>query len=242
MHKLDELIAAGYSIENAKITSVSLNMKDYGCLTLNMCLEGAGWGVVYGGYCLGKGYLGAKKFEGYAKGMEAIMQIMNVVGVSDLNDMEGKYVRAATKGLGATVTIIGNIVNDLWFDYDGFFEDKPRQEGISGRAKIIAVDFDGTLVEEGKWPDIGATNYKVLNYCKREQEKGARIILWTNRADGPLDNAIKWCEEHGLRLDAVNDNLPESVEFFGSNTRKIYADEFIDDRMKEGFNLPYTES
>ncbi len=243
MHKLDELIAAGYSIENAKITSVSLNMKDYGCLTLNICLEGAGWGVVYGGYCLGKGYLGAEKFEGYAKGMEAIMQIMNTVGVSDLHDMEGKYVRAATKGLGATVTIIGNIIKDLWFDYEGFFDEKePEKEGVPGRAKIIAVDFDGTLVEEGKWPEIGATNHKVLNYCKRGQEKGTRIILWTNRAGEPLDNAIKWCEEHGLRLDAVNDNLQESVDFFGSNTRKIYADEFIDDRMKEGFNLPYTES
>lgn len=99
------------------------------------------------------------------------------------------------------------------------------------RAKIIAVDFDGTLIEEGKWPGIGATNEKVLNYCKDEQAKGARIILWTNRIDKPLETAIKWCEEHGLRLDAVNDNVPESVEFFGTNTRKIYADEFIDDRM-----------
>ncbi len=107
------------------------------------------------------------------------------------------------------------------------------------RAKIIAVDFDGTLIEEGKWPGIGATNEKVLSYCKDEQMKGARIILWTNRAGEPLEAAIKWCEEHGLRLDAVNDNLPESVEFFGTNTRKIYADEFIDDRMAQGFNLPY---
>lgn len=64
-------------------------------------------------------------------------------------------------------------------------------------------------------------------------------ILWTNRVGEPLETAVKWCEEHGLRLDAVNDNLPESVEFFGTNTRKIYADEFIDDRMVQGFNLPY---
>lgn len=26
------------------------------------------------------------------------------------------------------------------------------------KGKIIAVDFDGTLIEEGKWPGIGATN------------------------------------------------------------------------------------
>lgn len=107
------------------------------------------------------------------------------------------------------------------------------------RNKIIAVDFDGTLIEEGKWPGIGTTNEKVLNYCKDEQVKGARIILWTNRVGEPLETAVRWCEAHGLRLDAVNDNIPEMVEFFGANTRKIYADEFIDDRMTKGFNLPY---
>ena len=107
------------------------------------------------------------------------------------------------------------------------------------RAKIIAVDFDGTLIEDGKWPGIGSTNEEVLNYCKNEQKKGARIILWTNRAGESLETAIKWCEEHDLHLDAVNDNLPESVEFFGTNTRKVYADEFIDDRMLKGLILPY---
>ncbi len=107
------------------------------------------------------------------------------------------------------------------------------------RAKIIAVDFDGTLIEEGKWPGIGATNEKVLDYCKSEQAKGARIILWTNRVGEPLEAAVKWCENNGLRLDAVNENLQESIDFFGFNTRKIYADEFIDDRMAKGFDLPY---
>ena len=44
------------------------------------------------------------------------------------------------------------------------------------RAKIIAVDFDGTLIEDGKWPGIGSTNEEVLNYCKNEQKKpGWRI-------------------------------------------------------------------
>lgn len=44
MHTLDKLIAAGYSVQNAKITNVSLNTKDYGCLTLAMVLEGCGGG------------------------------------------------------------------------------------------------------------------------------------------------------------------------------------------------------
>ena len=38
------------------------------------------------------------------------------------------------------------------------------------RNKIIAVDFDGTLVEN-KWPEIGKTNDEVLQYCLNEQKK-----------------------------------------------------------------------
>ena len=47
-------------------------------------------------------------------------------------------------------------------------------------AKIIAVDFDGTLVEN-KWPEIGAPIEKNIAKVKAEQEAGAKIILWTNR-------------------------------------------------------------
>lgn len=121
----EELKKLGYELLNAEITNVSLNMKDLGCLTLSITLKGAGWGVVYGGYCLGKGYLGANDdyFNGSAKGMEAIMRIMDVVGVEVLEDMKGKYVRIANKGWGSSVKIIGNVISDKWFDYESFFSE-----------------------------------------------------------------------------------------------------------------------
>lgn len=80
---------------------------------------------MYGGYCLGKGYLGAEDnfFKGSAQGMEAIIRIMDTIGVDDLDDMMGKYVRVASKGLGSSIKIIGNIIEDKWFDYESFFED-----------------------------------------------------------------------------------------------------------------------
>ena len=34
-----------------------------------------------------------------------------------------------------------------------------------------------------------------------------------------------------LEFDAVNDNLPEIIEFYGHNRRKISCDYYIDDRM-----------
>lgn len=122
----EQLTEAGYSIENALITNVDLSMADHGCLTLAMTLEGSGWGVVYGGYCLGKGYLGADDdfFDGSAAGMEYLIRIMGTVGVEKFQDLKGKYVRVANKGWGSSVKIIGNIIKDKWFDAETFFADK----------------------------------------------------------------------------------------------------------------------
>ena len=122
----EQLMEAGYTIENALIESVDLSMADHGCLTLAMTLKGGGWGVVYGGYCLGKGYLGADDnfFSGSASGMEYLMRIMDTVGVERFQNLKGKYVRVATKGLSGPVKIIGNILEDKWFDAETFFTDK----------------------------------------------------------------------------------------------------------------------
>ena len=119
----DKLTNLGYRIENALITNVDLSMADYGCLTLAMTLEGGGWGVVYGHYCLGKGFLGADEFEGSAAGTEYLMRIMDTVGVENFQNLKGKYVRVAIKSWGDSVKIIGNIIKDKWFDSETFFID-----------------------------------------------------------------------------------------------------------------------
>lgn len=94
---------------------------------------------------------------------------------------------------------------------------------------IIAVDFDGTLAENA-WPGIGRPIEPVIEYIKRRKAKGARIILWTNRVGEKLDEAIAWCAERGIVFDAVNANLPDIIEAFGGDCRKIFANEYLDDR------------
>jgi hypothetical protein len=96
-------------------------------------------------------------------------------------------------------------------------------------AKIIAVDFDGTLCEN-KWPEIGAANEELIEYLRDRQKNGDKLILWTCRVDDMLRKAVEWCKEKGLVFDEVNENLPEIIESFGSDTRKIFANEYIDDR------------
>lgn len=124
-HSFDELISNGYKVENALIKSVDISMADHGCITSSITLDGGSWGCVFGGYCLGHGYIGATEFDGSPKGIEMIAQIMNIVGVERFNDMPGKYIRVAVKGWGDTIKIIGNIIKDQWFDVESFFsEDK----------------------------------------------------------------------------------------------------------------------
>lgn len=95
--------------------------------------------------------------------------------------------------------------------------------------KIIAVDFDGVLCEDN-WPEIGEPNQELINYLKGRQSAGNKLILWTCRIGEILDNAIAWSAEQGLTFDGVNENLPEIVELFGTDSRKIFANEYIDDR------------
>ena len=107
------------------------------------------------------------------------------------------------------------------------------------KGKIIAVDFDGTLCVN-KWPDIGEPNWEVINYIKEQQEQGAKLILWTCRSDEELQDALLWCSNTcDLYFDAVNKNLPYIIKQFGKDTRKIFANEYIDDRMCTKFELPF---
>jgi len=97
------------------------------------------------------------------------------------------------------------------------------------RHKIIAVDFDGTLFTDA-YPGVGKPIFETIWRLEQEQQAGARIILWTNRSDGPLRAAIEACNEQGIFFDAVNENLPDVIEHFGSNPRKVFANEYWDDR------------
>lgn len=95
--------------------------------------------------------------------------------------------------------------------------------------KIIAVDFDGTLCIN-EYPEIGKPNKELIAYLKNKRANGDRVILWTCRNNELLRQAVDWCKEHGLMFDAVNENLPEVIDAFGGDTRKIFANAYIDDR------------
>jgi len=93
---------------------------------------------------------------------------------------------------------------------------------------IIAVDFDGTIVEH-KYPNIGAEIPFAFETLKMLQEKGHQLILWTYRSGTELDEAVAYCKKNDIEFYAINKNYPEEI-FDDTISRKIIADVYIDDR------------
>ncbi len=105
--------------------------------------------------------------------------------------------------------------------------------GFNENALKIAIDFDGTIVENA-YPAIGEEMIFAFDTMKALQKKGHKLILWTFRTGERLDEAINYCKEHDIEFYAVNENFPgEPID--NTWSRKLNVDLFIDDRNIGGF-------
>ena len=97
---------------------------------------------------------------------------------------------------------------------------------------LIAVDFDGTIVEH-EYPRIGKERPFATQTLKMLLQDGHRLVLWTNRQGKTLEEALPWCRERGVEFYAVNKCFPEET-FEHNEPRKLKVDLFIDDRNVGG--------
>lgn len=101
---------------------------------------------------------------------------------------------------------------------------------------IIAVDFDGVLCQN-KFPEIGPPNYEIIGLVRELMDRGHEVVLWTTRNGQELTAAVDWCSDRGLHFCNVNGPAPsneaEYKDRYPTQTRKIYADVYIDDHNVE---------
>lgn len=100
--------------------------------------------------------------------------------------------------------------------------------------KKLAIDFDGTIVEDA-YPGIGSPQIFAFETLKQLQNEGYRLILWTYRHGDRLQEAIDFCKKNGIEFYAVNSSFEGEVFDHATQSRKIDADLFIDDRNLGGF-------
>ncbi len=99
---------------------------------------------------------------------------------------------------------------------------------------IIAVDFDGTIVEH-RYPAIGKERPFATETLKKLVKDGHRLILWTVREGRLLEEAVEFCRERGVEFYAVNRDYPEEEKERNNHfSRKLKADVWIDDRNVGG--------
>jgi len=98
---------------------------------------------------------------------------------------------------------------------------------------IIAIDFDGTIVEHC-YPKIGEEVPFAVQTLKMLIAERHQLILWTVREGKLLEEALEWCKERGLEFYAVNRDYPEEDVEHRGFSRKVKADLFIDDRNLGG--------
>ena len=98
----------------------------------------------------------------------------------------------------------------------------------------LAIDFDGTIVEDA-YPSIGKPKIFAFETLKKLQSEGYRLILWTYRHGKSLEEAVEFCRKNGVEFYAVNSSFEGEIFDDETQSRKIDADLFIDDRNLGGF-------
>ena len=89
----------------------------------------------------------------------------------------------------------------------------------------IAVDFDGTIVEEA-YPQIGKPIPFAIDVLKKLiYEDYHHVILWTVREGALLEEAVQYCRQRGVEFYAVNKLHPDLPDEYCS--RKIAVDIFM---------------
>ena len=100
--------------------------------------------------------------------------------------------------------------------------------------KKLAIDFDGTILVVA-YPSIDKAKIFAFETLKKLQSEGYRLILWTYRSGKYLDEAVEFCRKNGIEFYAVNSSFEGEIFDSETQSRKIDADLFIDDRNLGGF-------
>jgi ribonucleotide monophosphatase NagD (HAD superfamily) len=95
-----------------------------------------------------------------------------------------------------------------------------------GNPLIVAIDYDGTIVEDGHSnnPKAMPNAFEVIKRLAKNKHK---LILFTCREGKTLEAAVKFCKDNGITFNAVNESIDKSLSYA---KHKPVADIYIDDR------------
>jgi hypothetical protein len=99
---------------------------------------------------------------------------------------------------------------------------------------VINVDFDNTIVSDA-YPKIGKLMYGCKETLTEFKAHGHKIIISSCRCNEYEADMRRFLDDNAIPYDYINENDPDLIERYGSDSRKISCDVQIDDRNLGGF-------
>lgn len=98
--------------------------------------------------------------------------------------------------------------------------------------KHIAIDWDGTIVNDGAYPEAGKFKNNAVDTIRRIIKHGGEVVIWTCRNGYEQEEKIKKkLSTAGIYDFKINQPFDHFTNIYGGdNSRKIFADVYIDDR------------
>jgi hypothetical protein len=112
-------------------------------------------------------------------------------------------------------------INNCLFDLPG----GPAQL----RKLDLAIDYDGVL-ELAPWPATGQLHPQAGLVMRLLRDEGHTLIINTCRSGRALGDALAALDRANIPYHYANQNTPERIAKYGSDSRKISADLYLDDR------------
>lgn len=103
---------------------------------------------------------------------------------------------------------------------------------------VICVDLDGTILEDGYYPEVGQPLPYAIESINKLIKEGYEVIIWTSRGfkEGNLGKALQLLQEKGLNHNyKVNTHSNYCLSRYKEDSPKVFGYVYLDDRS---YNSP----
>ena len=200
---------------------------------------------------IGKTYEGTEEYVAFfVKGYYVLVQESSLCGLdytiydANFREIDGGVITdnetddKLAFGCDMLAEIDGSIMfNDIVIvDYNMVTAIVDRKPEFTTKEKpIVAVDFDGTLVN-GQYPQMENPDLLLISYIKKHRNDYIWILNTCRKGQELLDAVYYLANEHNVFFDYINENTDSIIATYG-DTRKVSADIYIDNSAMTAANF-----
>jgi hypothetical protein len=200
---------------------------------------------------IGKTYEGTEEYVAFfVKGYYVLVQESSLCGLdytiydANFREIDGGVItdNETDDKLAFGCDMLAEIDSSIMFndivivDYNMVTAIVDRKPEFTTKEKpIVAVDFDGTLVN-CQYPQMENPDLLLISYIKKHRNDYIWILNTCRKGQELLDAVYYLANEHHVFFDYINENTDSIIATYG-DTRKVSADIYIDNSAMTAANF-----